>query len=115
MLGDPNLTVRLLLLELDEYRLLDGWGKDRKNRATKYEKVPLRLISETDLSDKRDYMMLLPPSLPERFTAKELGKALRFSSIASYGAIKTFLATGCIIPDGKVDRAAAYRIADGMN
>ena len=112
MLGDPNLTVRLLLLEIDEYKLLDGWGKDRKNRATKYEKIPLRLISETDLCEKRDYMMLLPPCLPDRFTVKEFAGALHMRSKAAYAAVKVFTETGCIIHDGSVGRAAAYRIAD---
>lgn len=112
MLCDPGLSIKLVLIDLEEYRLLDGYGESRKGRATKYEKIPVSLLDEIDFTDRRDYMMLLPPSLPDLFTAKELASCLGVSSFVSYLAIKVFLETGCIAPAGKIGRSAAYRICD---
>ena len=111
-LGDPNLKIRLVMLEVDEYKLLDGYGRDRKNRATKYERVPTDILEEIELSDKRDFMMLLPSGLESPFTAKDFMKASKFSSKASYAAIKLLLTLGIISPAESKNRAAVYEIAE---
>lgn len=112
LLGDPNLKIRLVMLELDEYRLLDGYGSDKKSRATKYERFPLDIIEEIELSDKRDFMMLMPYGLDSPFTAKDFMKASKFSSMASYAAIKLLLALSIISPAESKKRAAVYEIVE---
>ena len=112
LLGNPNLKIKLVMLEVDEYKLLDGYGKDKKSRATKYERVPLDIIEETELSDKRDYMMLIPKELESPFTAKDFMKASKFSSKASYAAIKLLFTLGVISPTESKNRAAVYEIAE---
>ena len=51
--------------------MLDGYGKHKKAKATKYDKLPLSLLAEYDIDVPFDYMMLLPSDLPDAFTAKE--------------------------------------------
>ncbi|MDE5950068.1 MAG: hypothetical protein K2H12_00610, partial [Acetatifactor sp.] len=45
-LGDRHLTVKLLLMELEEYKLLNGYGKNKKIRASKYDRIPMDIIEE---------------------------------------------------------------------
>ncbi len=74
LLFSKNLTVRLLLLDADEYKYLDGYGKDKKKRATKLERLPRRLIEEKDIKSLSDLKDILP-ALPEVFTSKDFGRA----------------------------------------
>ena len=71
-LSDPNFSLKIVLLETEEYRMLDGYGRFKKAKATKCDKLPLSLVAEYDIEVPFDYMMLLPPDLPDVFTAKDL-------------------------------------------
>lgn len=70
-LTHPNFSLKIVLLETEEYRMLDGYGKHKKAKATKCDKLPLSLLAEYDIDVPFDYMMLLPSDLPDAFTAKE--------------------------------------------
>ena len=76
-LGDERLKICFVLMEIDEIRLLDGYGKHKKAKATKCDKLPLSLVEEYDIEVPYDYMMLLPPDLPDTFTAKDFAKLAR--------------------------------------
>ena len=54
--------------------MLDGYGKDKKKRATKCDKFPLSLVAEYDFETPMDYMMLLPANLPDAFTSRDFAK-----------------------------------------
>lgn len=73
-LSDSNFSLKIVLLETEEYRLLDGYGKHKKAKATKCDKLPLSLVAEYDIEVPFDYMMLLPPDLPDTFTTKDFAK-----------------------------------------
>ena len=66
----------ILMIDMEEMKLLDGYGRDRKKRATKYDRLPLRLVEELTLSCPEDYRMLVPIEL-ERFTSTDYGKAVK--------------------------------------
>lgn len=73
-LTHPNFSLKIVLMDMEEYRLLDGYGKEKKKRATKCDKFPLSLVAEYDIETPPDYMMLLPAELPDTFTAKEFAR-----------------------------------------
>ena len=73
-LSHPNFSLKIVLLETEEYRMLDGYGKQKKAKATKCDKIPLSLIAEYDIETPLDYMMLLPVNLPDTFTASEFAR-----------------------------------------
>lgn len=94
--GEENFTLCIITVDVDEYRLLDGYGKDKKKRATKYERIPTSVNSEIYLKDIRDYYMLIPPSLNERFTISEFNKAVNMRGIAASCALKFLLHIGIV-------------------
>ena len=59
---------------MDEYKILNGWGKQKKNNASKYDRIPNRFVEEICIECKEDYLQFLPMSLPEQFTTKEFAK-----------------------------------------
>ncbi len=73
-LKDPNLSIVILLIDIEETKLLDGYGPNKKKRATKYDRLPLRLLEEIHLDCPDDYRMLIPIEL-EHFTSAEFAKA----------------------------------------
>lgn len=109
LLGVENLTVELLLFDLDEYRLLDGYGKAKKKGSTPMEKIPRGEPELIRLRSAEDYAALLPECLPERFTAPEFGKAAGLKGRAVYSAVHVLEELGVIQADGTAGRTTVYR------
>ena len=65
---NKNLTVTAVHLAIDEYRLLDGWSRDKKKGSTKLERVPTDIFGFSDFSSLSDYAGLVPEDLPSAFT-----------------------------------------------
>ena len=73
-LKEEGLTIVLLFLDMEEYRLLNGWSRDKKKGSTRYDGIPLRIVKEVQFKKPSDYAILLPDSLPEKFTSAEFSK-----------------------------------------
>ena len=110
-LGTPRFSLCLPLLEVDEYRLLDGWGKGGKRGSHRYELIPLSLLDTALLREKADYVALFPDDvrLHDPFTAKTFSKVSRLAGYALYDALAVFEALGVIEKCGKIGRAALYQ------
>ena len=107
-LGDPRFSLLFPFVELDEYRLLDGYGKARKLRSHRYELIPLALRDCVALCEKADFLSYFPADLPEKFTAKIFGKYTRLRGYALYDAIAVFESLGAITRLGKEGRSTVF-------
>ena len=110
-LGDPHLTVRLLFIDMEEYRLLNGWSKDKKHGSTRYERIPGALREEIVLRSLRDYEEAFVPELsfPEEFTAAEFQKENRMTKRAASYTIGFLREIGAVRQTGMRGRAYLYR------
>lgn len=95
-IGDPRFSVRLLLMELEEYRMADGWSRDGKRGSNRYERFPTALLGDVTLWTPADYAAyFLPPALtapdaagnPPVFTAADYAKTTGIRGKATYSAI----------------------------
>lgn len=75
-LTDPNLSFAFPLIDMDEYRLLNGWSKDRKKGSNRYDRMPLALFDEVQFDRPEDFIQVIPYEL-EEFTVKEFAKAAK--------------------------------------
>lgn len=107
-LGHPNLTIRLVMLDVEEQRLADGWGKDGKRGSHRVERLPLALGESVTLTAPADYRVLLPQDMSAEFSATQFGKAARLQGRKLSGTLKVLLETG-ILTREKVGRAFLYR------
>lgn len=105
---NEKLTFSVFMLEVIDYRLLDGWSKDKKKGATKYDRIPIALIDVIDIDSPNDLIKLLPDDLPSEFTAKQFSKCMRLSSRDAYSAIKTLETVGIVKNIGMSGRAKLY-------
>lgn len=90
LLEQPNFSVRLIFLESEEYRVLDGFGAQKKHRASHVDRCPQRLLGELDLKTTADLSRLFPETLsPEgEFTSLDFSKAGRIPRRAAQNALR---------------------------
>ncbi len=92
----PNLTVKLQLIDIEEYKLQDGWGNDGKRGAHRVERVPVTLGETLEIRTPDDLKGCLPAKLPARFTAADYQKCTRLRSRRLSAALKLFVETGVV-------------------
>lgn len=102
------LTVRLLFVDLEEYRLQDGWGNGGKRGAHRADRRPLAVAEEMVLRGFADVSQLLP-TLPEEFSAAVLQKALGRRGRTLWRATRFLEESGAIVRCGKQGRAVIYK------
>ena len=109
-LQDPRLEITLVLLEVEEHRLADGWGSGGKRGSHRAERYPRTEIPPQTLTLRcgADYRALLPAGLPNPFTAAEFGKAVRQQGRTLQGTLKVLL-TMEVITREKAGRKFLYR------
>lgn len=111
-LKNPNLRIKLVLMDLEEYRLLNGWSKDKKKGSTRYDRVPLEIVEEVDIECLQDYMQFIPYELEEPFTVKEFAKAAHIRPQLAQVVINILFYVEVIERVGKERNAWLYRVAE---
>lgn len=111
-LKDPHLKLRLVLMDVEEYRLLNGWSRDRKKGSTRYDRVPLRIAEESEINCLQDYMQFIPCGIPEYFTVKTFAASARIRPQLAQVAINLLYYTGTVKRVGKEGRAWLYQVAE---
>lgn len=104
----PNLTVTAVMLEMDEYRFLNGWSRDRKRGSVRYEMIPTDICEIVELKTDADYAEYIPQSCVEDFTAAEFAKGAGVSVSRVYAVLKVLEARGLIVRSGKRGRCNLY-------
>lgn len=110
-LRDPNLRIKMILLEIEEYRLRDGWGRGGKRGSHRHDSVPTRILGETLLTQPMDYMQFIPYPLDEPFTSKELAKACGAGRQSFSTAALLLTELGVLERVGKKGNAYLYRVS----
>ena len=108
LLSHPNLTVKLVLLDAEEQRLADGWGNAGKRGSHRAVLLPLSVEDTLVLREPADYAALIPPTLPERFTAQQFGKAAKMQGRNLHGTLKVLLDRGALTRETKEKNSWIY-------
>lgn len=109
-LTNEKLSVRLMLVELEEYRLKNGWSADGKRGSTRFERFPLALEDEIVLRTPEDYLRLLPKDLPEEFTVKDFSEKTGLTVRRAGTAVNVLFSIGQLDRTGKKGRAWTYKV-----
>lgn len=109
-LNHPGLTLCFPLVNVEEYRVLNGWSKDRKRGSTRYDRIPKELVDEYVIQDINDYAQLIPPGLPEEFTVKDFAKAAKIAPRYAGTGTNILAHVGAIALVGKQGNAHVYRV-----
>lgn len=106
----PNLSFAFPLLDMDEYRLLDGWSKDRKRGSNRYDRMPLALFDEIRLERTEDFIQVIPYDLEEHFTVKEFAKAAKIKRELAQITLHVLFSMGLVKHVGKRGREYLYEV-----
>lgn len=108
LIGEPNLHIKLLLLEVHDYKLKNGYGKDRKKRAHRHERFPIRLIDELDIDTPNDYFKLFP-KLDGKFSVKDYANFIHTDESSARMALNLMIRLGLAGLCGKDGRKYIYK------
>lgn len=73
-LDHSRLHFKLLLLDVEEYRLLNGWSHDRKKGSSRFDRIPVDIRGELMLCEPQDYRYFVPDLLQTPYTSADFAK-----------------------------------------
>ena len=79
-LKNQNLKVTLLLIDMEEYKLLNGWSYDKKRGSVRYDRIPVGIRKIVELDCPQDYMQFVPEGLEKNFTSADFANAAHIDS-----------------------------------
>lgn len=109
-LGRKNLIFTVVMLDIEEYRYLNGWSKDKKKGSRRFERIPVDVCSMIRLETKDDFMELIPSPevLPDPFTMKEFMKVTKMSYGDTQKSTKVLVDLGVLSKTDKRGRSDQY-------
>ena len=111
-MADKNLHLCFPLLDVEEYRLLNGWSKDKKRGSVRYDRIPVAMVDEIRFDGIEDYMQLIPYELKEPFTVQEFAGAVNIRKEQAQRVIHILYYLNMIVRCGKRGRAYTYRVKE---
>lgn len=109
MLDEPRLRFCFPLLDVDEFRLLDGWSRDKKRGSNRFEMIPNELVDEVRV-DRESVRSLIPESLPAEFTRAQLSSVMKIKGRKLQNTISLLCKTGTAEKGAKKGRSYVYKI-----
>ena len=92
----PNLTIDVVLVRAEEYRVRNGRGKSRSKGTIKIDRVPTELLEILRFRSAEDYRMFLPPDLPECFSVSDFRLSSKLRPRQAYSAVHVLETIGLI-------------------
>lgn len=109
-LKHPNLRIKLIILEVTEYRWLNGWSKDRKKGSTRCERIPEDILEEFVIESAADYGKMIPPQLNGHFTVSDFSKAAGITENRGRTSLNILVHMEAVRRIGKESRKYLYSI-----
>jgi hypothetical protein len=98
-----------MLIDMEEYRNLDGWGNGGKRGSSRNERIPTALFDEYHLCSPDDYLIFIPDALPSEFTLKEYMKAAKVNQRQGQAGVYILRTLGFVEVCGKRGRENLYK------
>lgn len=112
-LKDPHFHLRLAMLDMEEYKLLNGWSKDRKRGASRYDRIPTEFVQELEIDCPEDFMQFVPLELEGAFTSAEFAKAAGIAVPLARIVLNILHYMGTVKRIGKKGRQYLYEAEEG--
>jgi hypothetical protein len=98
--GNGRVSFCFPIMEIDEVRLLDGYGKQKKIRATSADRIAGEIYDIKYIRNESDIRSELFPLLPDKnFTREELSKLLKLKGLKLWSAQKLLIELGLLVSE----------------
>lgn len=111
-LKDPNLHIRLVFLNMEEYKLLNGWSRDKKKGSSRFDRLPVSIEKEIEFTCPQDYLQLIPYELQEPFTVTEFARQVHIRKELAGIVVHILYYMEVIEREGKRGNAFLYRVKE---
>lgn len=111
-LREPNLHLKFVLLDMEEYRLLNGWSKDKKKGSCRYDRIPSHFVEEISVDGPKDYMQFIPYELAEPFTSQQFAKAAHIRKPLAQTVLNILTHMECVERVGKEGNSYLYKVRE---
>lgn len=109
-LKNPNLNIELIMLDMEEYKLLNGWNDTRKRGSTRYDRIPLGIRQMILLEQPEDYMQFIPYEFDGSFTSKDFARACGISERTAGLALNVLHYMGTVRRVGRQGHSYVYEV-----
>lgn len=110
-LTHPGFRLCIPLLEITEYRYLNGWSADRKKGSSRCDRIPEALLGEVWFTSLYDFEQMVPEALPAVFTTRDYAAAAKLRLRAAQTAVHVLYTIGTLERVGKDGRLHLYQRA----
>ena len=107
-LKHPNLRLKIIEVDVEEYRNLNGWSKDKKKGSTRSERIPVEYGDIIDIDCIEDYRKLIPSQIEKQFTSDMFAKSANVTIKSAQIALNILAYIGVIELIGKDGRKNLY-------
>lgn len=109
-LAHPNLHLCLVLIDAEEYRLLNGWSHDKKRGSTRFDRIPTKLVDEFYIGSPKEYGCMIPRDLPNPFNSKDFAKKAGISQSNAQLALNILTYIEAVARIGKKGNSYLYEL-----
>lgn len=109
---NPRLHLKIAMLDIEEFRLLDKSPKRRRKSAKKYDKLPIEFVEEVSIDCLEDYMQFVPYELGDEFISKEFAKAAGIGISLAQTTLNILTHVGCVKRLGKRGKSILYGVKE---
>lgn len=107
-LTNPNLHFCFPLIDVEEYRFLNGWSRDRKRGSERYDRIPVSLFDEIYIDGAHEFGRMIPDCLVRDFTSKDFAGASGLSLSMARTALNILHYVGAVERSAKKGNAYLY-------
>ena len=117
LIKNPKLKICIVMLELHEYRYLNGWSEDKKKGSRRCDRIPIDILDEIYLNSIQDYEKFLPEltgcKIP--FTSKDYKAYTGLSMKSAQTALNILTFLGVIYRVTKYKNMILYDIKPNIS
>lgn len=111
-LKNPNLRIHLYLMDMEEYKLLNGWDKTKKHGAWRYDRIPLGIRKIVTIDQPEDYLQFVPVELEGQWTSADFAKAAKIPKAKATNVLGLLYYMGAVQRVGKKGNSYLYEVGD---
>jgi len=107
-LNHPNFRLCIVFIDMEEYRCLNGWSKDKKKGSTRFDRIPIEIVEEVYINNTNDFLKFIPNELDIQFTTKDYAKTAKINLRTSQTALNILHHIGVVERVGKQGNMHVY-------
>lgn len=110
-ISNKNISFCIMYINSDEYKYLDGYGANRKIRASRMDGVPTELVAEVNLCAPEDYLLFVPKELYGcEFNSHSFAKHAKIDIGTAQKTLIILRELGVARQTGRVQSGIVYRL-----